>query len=103
MLTRTEAAAIEARFADFRAGALGRADLAPPPDADAVENSVGDVPAIVDPSRIGNSRHLAAAQFVHDRRDALALVSSQDGRFTVLAWSEADGLVHAYRVETLLI
>lgn len=68
-----------------------------------IEPVVGDVPAIVDPTGIGNSRHLAAAQFVYDRRDALALVSSQDGRFTVLAWSEADEMVHAYRIETLLM
>jgi hypothetical protein len=51
----------------------------------------------------GGTRHLSAAQFAHDQRDALALVASQDGRFTVFAWSEPDALVRAHRVETLLM
>jgi len=63
----------------------------------------GDEAAVVNPSRIGGTRHLSAAQFVHDQRDAVALVASQDGRFTVLAWSPCENMVHAHRVETLLL
>jgi hypothetical protein len=63
----------------------------------------GSAMAIVPPSRIGNTRHLSAAQFVHDQHDAIALVASVDGRFTVFAWSTCENLVHAHRVETLLL
>jgi hypothetical protein len=66
------------------------------------EPLVGNVPATVAPTQLGGTRHLAAAQFVHDQRDALALVASQDGRFTVFAWSRSEGMVHAYRIEALL-
>jgi hypothetical protein len=59
--------------------------------------------AIVHPMRLGGTRHLSAAQFVHDQRDALALVASQDGRFTVFAWSPCEDIVHAHRVEALLM
>jgi len=59
--------------------------------------------ALVEPAQLGGTRHLSAAQFVHDQRDALALVASQDGRFTMCAWGPADGLVHAHRVEALLL
>jgi hypothetical protein len=55
------------------------------------------------PGELGGTRHLAAAQFVHDQRDAVALVASQDSRFTMFAWSPCDGAVHAHRVETLLL
>ena len=58
---------------------------------------------VVHPSRLGGTRHLSAAQFVQDQRDAIALVASQDGRFTVFAWSPCDNMVHAHRVETLLL
>ncbi|HEV7589888.1 MAG TPA: hypothetical protein VGO40_17365 [Longimicrobium sp.] len=64
---------------------------------------VGDTPSVVDPSQLGGTRHLSAAQFVHDQRDALAMVASQDGRFTVFAWSPCEQMVHAHRVETLLM
>jgi len=63
----------------------------------------GDEAAVVNPSRLGGTRHLSAAQFVHDQRDAIALVASQDGRFTVFAWSLCEDMVHAHRVETLLL
>jgi hypothetical protein len=63
----------------------------------------GDVPAVVDPSALGGTRHLSAAQFVQDQPKAVALVASQDGRFTVFAWSPCDEMVHAHRVETLLL
>lgn len=63
----------------------------------------GDVPSVVEPPALGGTRHLSAAQFVQDQPDAIALVASQDGRFTVFAWSPCDGMVHAHRVETLLL
>jgi len=67
------------------------------------EPVVGNTSTVVEPSRLGGTRHLSAAQFVHDQHDALAMVASQDGRFTVFAWSPCEGLVHAHRVETLLM
>ena len=54
-------------------------------------------------AELGGTRHLSAAQFVHDQRDSIALVASQDRRFTVFAWSPCEGSVHAHRVETLLL
>ena len=63
----------------------------------------GDEAAVVEPPALGGTRHLYAAQFVQDQHDALALVASQDGRFTVFAWSPCDEMVHAHRVETLLL
>jgi hypothetical protein len=67
------------------------------------EPVAGSEPAVVDPAELGGTRHLSAAQFVQDQRAALALVASQDGRFTVFAWSPCEGMVHAHRVETLLL
>jgi hypothetical protein len=67
------------------------------------EPVVGDVPSVVEPPALGGTRHLSAAQFVQDQPDSIALVASQDGRFTVFAWSPCDGMVHAHRVETLLL
>jgi hypothetical protein len=58
---------------------------------------------ILSPGDLGATRHLAGAQFIHDQPDALALVASQDGRFTVFAWSPCEGMVHAHRIETLLL
>ena len=55
------------------------------------------------PGQLGGTRHLSAAQFVHDQRGAVALVASQDGRFTIFAWSPCEKMVHAHRVETLLM
>ena len=63
----------------------------------------GDRAEAVEPSQLGGTRHLSAAQFVHDQHDAVALVASQDGRFTVFAWSPCEGMVHAHRIETLLL
>jgi hypothetical protein len=57
----------------------------------------------VNPYQLGGTRHLSAAQFVHDQRDATALVASQDGRFTIFRWSIPEDLVHAHRVEALLV
>ena len=58
---------------------------------------------VLAPTQLGGTRHLSAAQFVHDQRDAVALVASQDGRFTIFKWSPAEDMVHAHRVEALLI
>ena len=63
----------------------------------------GGAPKVGHPSSLGGTRHLSAAQFVHDQRDAVALVASQDGRFTVFAWSPCEDMVHAHRVEALLL
>lgn len=57
----------------------------------------------VAPAQFGGTRHLSAAQFVYDQRDAIALVASQDGRFTIFRWSPSEDIVHAHRVEALLI
>jgi len=57
----------------------------------------------VHPSQLGGTRHLSAAQFVYDQRDASALVASQDGRFTIFQWSPCEDMVHAHRVEALLL
>ena len=67
------------------------------------EPVVGNVPARVSPGQLGGTRHLSAAQFVRDQPDAIALVASQDGRFTIFAWSPCDQAVYAHRVETLLM
>ncbi|HEY5884216.1 MAG TPA: hypothetical protein VIT88_05980 [Pyrinomonadaceae bacterium] len=67
------------------------------------EPIVGNVATVVQPLELGGTRHLSAAQFVHDQRDSIALVASQDGRFTVFAWSPCEQMVHAHRVETLLM
>jgi hypothetical protein len=55
------------------------------------------------PSALGGTRHLSAAQFVNDQRDAVAMVASQDGRFTIFTWSQRDELVHAHRIDVLLM
>ena len=67
------------------------------------EPVVGNVGVVVQPTEHGGTRHYSAAQFVYDQRDALALVASQDGKFTVFAWSPCEEMVHAHRVESLLM
>ena len=69
----------------------------------ATEPIEGNVAATLHPTQLGGTRHLSAAQFVHDQQQAVALVASQDGRFTVFAWSPCERMVHAHRVETLLL
>jgi hypothetical protein len=69
----------------------------------ATEPIVGDRPVVVQPAQTGGTRHLSAAQFIQDQRESLALVASQDGRFTVFAWSPCEEMVHAHRVDTLLL
>jgi hypothetical protein len=67
------------------------------------EPIVGGSAETIHPTRLGGTRHLSAAQFVHDQRNTLALVASQDGRFTVFAWSPCEDAVHAHRIEALLL
>lgn len=63
----------------------------------------GNVPKVLLSATLGGTRHLSAAQFVHDQHAAIALVASQDRRFTVFAWSPCEDSVHAHRVESLLL
>jgi hypothetical protein len=63
----------------------------------------GGAAALVHAEMLGGTRHLSAALFVHDQHDAVALVASQDGRFTVFEWSTCEGRVHAHRIEALLL
>jgi hypothetical protein len=69
----------------------------------ATEPIVDNEAIVIHPVQSGGTRHLSAAQFVHDQRDALALVASQDGRFTIFAWSPCEEMVHAHRVDALLL
>lgn len=63
----------------------------------------GSRPVLVHPEQLGGTRHLSAAQFTQDQRDAVALVASQDGRFTVFEWSAREQMVHAHRLDALLL
>jgi hypothetical protein len=63
----------------------------------------GGTPVTMTSTELGGTRHLSAAQFVHDQHDTIALVASQDRRFTVFAWSPCEERVHAHRVEVLLL
>jgi hypothetical protein len=67
------------------------------------EPVIGNTASIIHPVQLGGTRHLSAAQFVQDQQDSVALVASQDGRFTVFAWSPCEAMVHAHGVETLLL
>ena len=83
---------------------IRRHEGSPPVDKWVItEPIVGNLPIVVQPTEHGGTRHLSAAQFVYDQRDALALVASQDGKFTVFAWSPCEEMVHAHRVESLLM
>lgn len=67
------------------------------------EPIVGGEAIIASPSHSGGTRHSSAAQFVHDQHDCLAMVASQDGRFTIFSWSACEGIVQAHRIDTLLL
>ncbi|MEQ1758639.1 MAG: putative sensor domain DACNV-containing protein [Vicinamibacterales bacterium] len=67
------------------------------------EPVIGNEPVKATPGQLGGTRHLSAAQFVSDQHDGLALVASQDGRFTLFAWAPSEQMVHAHRVDALLI
>jgi hypothetical protein len=83
---------------------IGRRDGSPRIESVIVTEPIeGSVATTMNPTEMGGTRHLSAAQFVHDQRNAVALVASQDGRFTVFAWSPGESIVHAHRVEALLL
>ncbi len=67
------------------------------------EPVIGTSASVIHPATLGGTRHLSAAQFVFDQRDAVALVASQDGRFTVFAWSQPENMVHAHQIDILLL
>mgnify|MGYP005751821541 CR=1 FL=1 len=67
------------------------------------EPVVGGSAIVAHPAKNGGTRHLSAAQFVQDQQDAMALIASQDGRFTIYAWSPYDQMVRAHQVDTLLL
>ena len=67
------------------------------------EPVIGSEASVIHPAKLGGTRHLSAAQFVFDQRDAVALVASQDGRFTIFAWSPHEDMVHAHQVDILLL
>jgi len=69
----------------------------------ATEPVIGNSGVVIHPAQNGGTRHLSAAQFVFDQRDSIALVSSQDGRFTIFSWSPCEGIVHAHHVDALLL
>jgi hypothetical protein len=69
-------------------------------DTELIEGALGRT---VHPAHFGGARHLSAAQFAQDQINSVALVASQDGRFTVFAWSAARAAVCGYRVEALLL
>lgn len=85
------------------------AKIARRPESPQVERALATEPVagrageVVALSQLGGTRHLSAAQFVHDQPDAAAFVASQDGRFTVFTWSAADAMVSAHRIEALLL
>ena len=59
----------------------------------------GGAPTMSSAAQLGGTRHLSAAQFVHDQRDAIALVASQDGASRSSRGRRARRCVHAHRVE----
>ena len=63
----------------------------------------GGTAVVMAPVQLGGTRHISAAQFAQDQQDGIALVASQDGHFTVFVWSPREGMVHAHRVEALLL
>jgi len=66
------------------------------------EPVAGSVAEVVHPTQLGGTRHLSGAQFAQDQPDSMALVASQDGRFTIFAWSPCEKMVHARRIEAIL-
>jgi hypothetical protein len=68
-----------------------------------IEPLEGASPEFIAAVELGGTRHLSAAQFAQDQRDSVALVASQDGRFTIVAWSPGEQVVHAHRVEALML
>lgn len=83
---------------------VARAEVSLPVDRMIVTEPVTDAtPQYMHPAQNGGTRHLAAAQFVYDQRGAQAMVASQDGHFTLFAWSQQLNMVHAHRIDILLM
>jgi hypothetical protein len=87
----------------FGAKIARRRGSTPVEQVNVTEPVEGSVSTKATPAQLGGTRHLSAAQFVHDQRDAMALVASQDGRFTIFKWSPREAFVHAHRVDALLL
>ncbi len=87
----------------FGAKITRRRGNAPVEHVNVTEPVEGSTSTLATPTQLGGTRHLSAAQFAHDQRDATALVASQDGRFTIFKWSPCEDLVHAHRVDALLL
>lgn len=83
---------------------ISRADMSMPVEQIITTEPVVDgSPILMHPAQNGGTRHLAAAQFVFDQREAIALVASQDGKFTIFAWSAQLDMVRAHRIDILLM
>jgi len=83
---------------------IGRPDGRPRVEQVVVSEPIeGGAAVTMAPLQLGGTRHISAAQFAQDQPDALAMVASQDGRFTLFAWSPRKSVVHAHRVESLLL
>jgi hypothetical protein len=83
---------------------IARSEMSTPVDQIITTEPVIDgTPVYLHPGQNGGTRHLAAAQFIYDQRDAIALVASQDGHFTIFAWSSRLQMVHAHRIDILLL
>lgn len=83
---------------------IARSEMSLPVDQIITTEPVVDgTPRYIHPSKNGGTRHLAAAQFIYDQRDAIALVASQDGHFTIFAWAPQLNMVHAHRIDILLL
>jgi hypothetical protein len=67
------------------------------------EPVIGNIGTVIHPSQNGGTRHLSAAQFVFSQHNAIALISSQDGRFTIFSWSPCEQIVHGHYVDCLLL
>lgn len=105
-LTAIDGAAVmtdEYELLGFGAKIQRRRGSAPVELVTVTEPVEGGVPSVLTATQLGGTRHLSAAQFVHDQRNAIALVASQDRRFTVFAWSPCEETVHAHRVDVLLL
>jgi hypothetical protein len=87
----------------FGAKIARRRGSTPVEEVNITEPVEGSTATRATPTQLGGTRHLSAAQFVHDQRDAMALVASQDGRFTIFKWSPREQFVHAHRVDALLL
>ena len=83
---------------------IGRAKGKPTVDQIAFSEPIlGGEDKILYPGQLGGTRHFSVAQFVNDQPDAIGLVASQDGHFTIFSYSKKQNMVMAHRIETLLL